>query len=56
VLERDSKLYLIRETKDTHDLDIENRKIDCGRTHFDAFGVDYEVATNIQEVVTPRAI
>lgn len=59
VLERDTKLYLVRESKDTHDRDkrrdIENRKIDCGRAHFDALGVDYEVATNIQEVLTPRA-
>ncbi|WP_459556758.1 restriction endonuclease [Lacunimicrobium album] len=59
VLERDTKLYLVRETRDTHDRDkrrdIENRKIDCGRAHFDALGVDYEVATNVQEVLTPRA-
>lgn len=58
VLERDSKLYLVRETKDTHDRDkrreTENRKIDCGRAHFDALNVDYEVATNIQEVLAPR--
>jgi len=59
MLERESKLYLVRETKDTHDRDkrreTENRKIDCGRAHFDALGVDYEVATNITEVLTPRA-
>ena len=59
MLERDSKLYLVRETKDTHDRDkrrdTENRKIDCGRAHFDALGVDFEVATNITEVLTPRA-
>lgn len=58
VLERDAKLYLVRETKDTHDRDkrrdTENRKIDCGRAHFRELGVDYEVATNIQEVLTPR--
>jgi len=57
VLERDQKLYLVRETKDTHDRDKrrdnENKKIDCGRAHFDALGVDYEVAINIQEVLTP---
>jgi len=58
VLERDKKLYLVRETKDTHDRDkrrdTENKKIDCGRAHFDAIGVDYAIATNIQEVLTPR--
>jgi len=58
VLERDKKLYLVRETKDTHDRDkrrdTENKKIDCGRAHFNAIGVDYEIATNIQEVLTPR--
>jgi type III restriction enzyme len=57
VLERDVKLYLVRETKDTHDRnkrrDSENKKIDCGRAHFDAIGVDYEVATNIAEVLRP---
>ncbi|MCE9527934.1 MAG: hypothetical protein K8R36_17980 [Planctomycetales bacterium] len=60
VLQLDSKLYVIREPKDTHDRDkrrdIENRKIACGRAHFDALDVDYEVATKIQEVLTPRAI
>ena len=59
VLERDQKLYLVRETKDTHDRDKrrdnENKKIDCGRAHFDALGVDYEVAINIQEVLTPKS-
>ncbi len=58
VLERDQKLYLVRETKDTHDRDKrrdnENKKIDCGRAHFDALGVDYEVAINIKEVLTPK--
>lgn len=59
MLERGSKLYLVRETNDTHDRDkrrdIEYRKIDCGQAHFGAIGVDYTVATNIQEVLTPRA-
>ncbi len=58
VLERDQKLYLVRETKDTHDRDkrrdSENKKINCGRAHFDALGVDYEVAINIKEVLTPK--
>lgn len=55
VLERDEKLYLVRETKSTHDTDkrrdTENRKIDCGKAHFDALSVNYKVATNIQEVL-----
>ena len=55
VLEQDSKLYLVRETKSTHDRDKlrekEKRKIDCGQAHFDCLGVDYKVATNIHEVL-----
>lgn len=55
VLENDEKLYLVRETKSTHDRDkrreTENKKVDCGRAHFDALGVNYKVATNIQEVL-----
>ena len=55
VTEKDEKLYLIRETKSTHDRDemraIENQKIDCGKAHFDALGVDFKVATNIHEVL-----
>jgi len=54
-MENDERLYLVRETKSTHDRDkrreIENRKIDCGQAHFDALGVDFKVATNIQEVI-----
>lgn len=56
VTEEDEKLYLVRETKSTHDRDkrreIENQKIDCGREHFKALGVNFEVATNINEVLT----
>ncbi len=55
VLENDEKLYLIRETKSTHDRDLrretENRKVDCGQAHFDALGVNFKVATNIYEVL-----
>jgi len=55
VMENDERLYLVRETKSTHDRDkrreIENRKIDCGQVHFDALGVNFKVATNIQEVI-----
>ena len=55
VTENDEKLYLVRETKSTHDRDkrreTENRKIDCGQAHFDALGVNFRVATTIHEVL-----
>lgn len=45
-------------TNATHDRgkrrDIENRKIDCGRARFDALGIEYEVATTHQKVLTPE--
>ena len=55
VLEEDCKVYLIRETKTTHDSDKrrleENLKILCGEAHFAALGgVDYKVATTVAEV------
>ncbi len=57
VTENDEKLYLVRESKSTHERDkrreIENRKIDCGKAHFKALGVDFKVATNIHEVLAP---
>jgi type III restriction enzyme len=55
VTERDEKLYLVRETKSTHDTEkrrvSENRKIECGKAHFDSIGVNFKVATNIHEVL-----
>ncbi len=55
VTENDEKLYLVRETKSTHDTakrrDIENRKIACGKSHFETLGVNFKVATNIHEVL-----
>lgn len=55
VTEEDEKLYLVRETKSTHDRDkrreIENHKIECGKAHFDALGTNFKVAINIQEVL-----
>lgn len=55
VTENDRKLYLVRETKDTKDRgkrrEVENRKIDCGRAHFAALGVNFKVVTNIHEVL-----
>ncbi|MGQ9424877.1 restriction endonuclease [Gilvimarinus sp. F26214L] len=57
VLEEDRKVYLIRETKTTHDSDKrrleENLKILCGEAHFKALdNVDYRVATSVAEVVS----
>ena len=55
VTEHDEKLYLVRKTKSTHDRDrrreTENHKVDCGKAHFDALGVDFKVATSIHEVL-----
>ena len=55
VTEADEKLYLVRETKSTHDRDkrrsTENKKIECGQNHFDALGVNFKVATGIHEVL-----
>ena len=56
VLEEDKKVYLIRETKTTHDSDKrrmeENLKILCGEAHFKALDdVQYAVATSVAEVV-----
>lgn len=57
VLEEDKKVYLIRETKTTHDSDKrrmeENLKILCGQAHFNALeNVDYRVATTVAEVTS----
>lgn len=57
VLENDKKVYLIRETKSTHDSDKrrleENLKIICGEAHFKALGdIDYGVAISAAEIVT----
>lgn len=55
VTENDEKLYLVRETKSTHEAakrrDAENRKIECGKAHFAELGVNFKVATNIHEVL-----
>ena len=54
VTEREEKLYFVRETKGTKDRDDlrtkENQKIDCGRSHFNAIGVNYDVATSLDDV------
>ncbi len=63
VFEKSARLYLVRETKSTLDKDKlrqeENDKILCGRKHFAAIGVDYEVATSMGDVLqdlTARAM
>jgi type III restriction enzyme len=54
VTEREQKLYFVRETKSTLDSQErrmkENDKIACGRKHFGALGVDYDVVTSLSEV------
>ena len=53
--ETGQKLYLVRETKSTHNLDDlrpdERRKIACGKKHFnDALGTDYKVVVSADEL------
>ena len=54
VTAREEKLYFVRETKSTLDSEErrsrENQKIACGRKHFGALGVDYDVVTSLSEV------
>ncbi len=54
VAEHGQKLYFVRETKSTLDSEQlrtkENKKIACGRKHFEALGVDYDVVTSLSEV------
>lgn len=55
VLEDGNKLYLVRETKSTRDRDkrreTENKKVDCGKAHFNALGVSFKDATSVFEVL-----
>ncbi|MGV8892796.1 MAG: DEAD/DEAH box helicase family protein [Burkholderiaceae bacterium] len=55
VFENDSRLYLVRETKSTLDKrklrDEEKDKIACGRKHFAAIGVNYDVVTGMKDVL-----
>ena len=50
----DPVLYLVRETKGTLNLNDlrpdEERKIECGRQHFGALGVNYRVVTSASEL------
>ncbi len=55
VVEAGQKLYLVRETKSTLDRDkrreSENKKVDCGKAHFTALGVNFKDAANIHEIL-----
>jgi type III restriction enzyme len=55
VVEDTQKLYLVRETKSTLDRDkrreSENKKVDCGKAHFKALGVNFKDVINIFEVL-----
>ena len=57
VVDDTQKLYLVRETKSTLDRDkrrsTENKKVDCGKAHFKALGVNFKDATTIYEVLCP---
>jgi type III restriction enzyme len=54
VKEEDRKLYLVRETKGTSDLNLleerERQKVFCGIAHFSELDVDYKVVTEAVEV------
>ena len=54
-VEDSKKLYLVRETKSTLDRDkrriSENKKVDCGKAHFKALGVNFKDAVSIGEVL-----
>jgi type III restriction enzyme len=59
VYEDTKTVYLVRETKSTHDDDkrrkLENQKIACARRHFSAIDVDYEVATSMDDMISGLA-
>ena len=55
VTEREERLYFVRETKSTSDSEArriqENQKTVCGKRHFEALEVDFDVVTRLSEVV-----
>jgi len=57
VVDGPNKLYLVRETKSTLDREkrreTENKKVDCGKAHFYALGVNFKDATRIHDVLQP---
>lgn len=54
VTEREERLYFVRETKSTSDDEArrtrENQKTACGKRHFEALEVDFDVVTRLSEV------
>ncbi|MCK6600349.1 MAG: DEAD/DEAH box helicase family protein [Bacteroidetes bacterium] len=54
VKHEDSTIYLVRETKSTLNFDklrnTESDKIKCGRRHFEAIGVNFNVVTSSNEI------
>ena len=52
--EREEHLYFVRETKSTPDSEArraqENQKTACGKRHFEALEVDFDVVTRLSEV------
>ncbi|MEI6728700.1 MAG: DEAD/DEAH box helicase family protein [bacterium] len=56
VVENEEKLYLVRETKSTLERDkrrlSENQKVDCGKAHFRALGVDFKDVDKLLNVLS----
>jgi len=56
VFEDSERVYLVRETKGSADPDElrgrEETKIRCARQHFDAIGVDYAVASSVEDMIS----
>ena len=60
VFEDSERVYLVRETKGSADLDElrgrEETKVRCARQHFDAIGVDYAMASSVEEMISGIAL
>ena len=54
VMEHEHKVYLVRETKGTHNIEAlpadERDKVKCGAKHFGALGVDFAVVTSAADL------
>lgn len=59
VFDDSERVYLVRETKGSLDPDErrheENIKIECAGRHFAAIGVDYAVATSVNDMISRLA-
>jgi type III restriction enzyme len=55
VMEHEQKIYLVRETKGTEDIEQlptdERDKVKCGAKHFGTLGVDFRVVTGAASVL-----